>query len=415
MPVKSFKLNSFPKLGGLVAVGFVCLILFYFFAKWCFAYEIAVHSQNRETAEFAVNLSPNEPQTHFALSVWQEKTFLPEDFAKSLAEIEKATALAPNDFRLWLALGKARERNGDIAGAEKALQKARTLAPNYSEVLWTLGNFYFRAGNTAEAFPLIRRAAETDKNFTAPAISIFWQIFDGDVLKIKNALGDSPQTDLALVLYLAKEKRLDEAAEIWHSLTEKEKNLEYQQIGDQLFAALIAEKKYRSARKVKNLPDETGKIFNGDFEQPLQQATTNVFDWQIGDGLKPAIGLNNETKHGGNASLFLFFNSDDGKDFRQIQQSATIVSGKSYEFDFFYKTELKTTATFRWEIVDAADGKVLTASEPILENSDWTSSKAMFTAPENTEVVIIRLARAECKQGICPVSGKVWFDDLTLR
>ncbi len=415
MPIKSLKLNSFPKLLGLIVLGFIILIVFYFFAKWCFAYEIAVHSQNREVSEYAVELSPNEPQNHYALSVWQEQTFLPEDLKKSLVEIETATALSPNDYRLWLALGKIRSLNGDSAGAENALKKAQSLAPNYSEVLWAMGNFYFRQGKITEAFPLIRRTAEIDSNYRIPAISILWQMFDGNVSQIKNALGESPQIKAALTDFLMKQGRSDQAVEVWNTISESEKNTEFQQIGSDLFTILIAEKKFRTALKIKNRMEETEKFYNGGFEEPIQQSTNNVFDWQISGGLKPVIGQNNESKHSGNTSLFIIFKSDDGKDFRQIQQTVPIISGKNYKFEFFYKTELKTSATFRWEIVDTAESKILAVTKPIEANSDWTSLSADFTVPENSEAVIIRLAREDCKQGLCPISGKVWFDDFTIR
>lgn len=387
----------------------------YFFAKWCFAYEIGVHSQDRETAQFAVDLSPNEPQTHFALSVWQEKTFLPEDFIKSLAELEQATALSPNDFRFWLALGRARERSGDSVGAENALQKAFALAPNYSETQWALGNFLFREGKPDKAFPLIRRAGENNPTYVVPAISVLWQIFDGDLSQIKTALGDAPPIKASLASFLAKEKRFDEAVEIWNTLPENEKNTNYKQIGDEIFAELIADKKFNTALKLNNQAGEAGKIFNGDFEQPIQQRTTNVFDWQISDGAQPQIGQNNETKHGGNASLFLIYNSDDGNNLRQIQQTVAIVPGKTYTLEGFYKTDLKTSATLRWEIANADDGKILATTESINKTSDWTNLKTVFTAPENSEAIVLRLVRADCKPGICPISGKIWFDDLTIK
>lgn len=415
MPVKSLQLNSLPKRAVLFAAVLLCLVILYFFAKWCFAYEIGVHSQDRETAQFAVELSPNEPQTHFALSVWQEKTFLPEDLTKSLAELEKATSLSPNDFRLWLALGRARERSGDSVGAENAMRKAFALAPNYSEVQWALGNFYFREGKSNEAFSLIRRAAETNPIYVVPAISVLWQIFDGDLSQIKNALGDSPQINASLAAFLAKEKRFDDAVEIWNTLPENEKNTNYKQVGDEIFAELIADKKFNTALKLKNRTDDAGKIFNGDFEQPIRQKTTNVFDWQISDGAQPKIGQNNETKHGGNASLFLIYNSDGGNNLRQIQQTVAITPGKTYTFECFYKADLKTSATLRWEIANADDGKALATTEAVSVNADWTNLKTNFTAPENSEAIVIRLVRAEYQQGLCPISGKVWFDDLTIN
>jgi hypothetical protein len=73
------------------------------------------------------------------------------------------------------------------------------------------------------------------------------------------------------------------------------------------------------------------------------------------------------------------------------------------------------SAALRWEIVDAADGVVLATTNSTLNNADWTNLKAEFTALEQTQAVIIRLAREQCKSIICPISGKVWFDDFSIH
>lgn len=414
MPVKSLQINSLPKRAGMVIGGLIFLVVLYFPVKWCFGYEISVHSENIEVARLAVDLAPYEPQTHYALAVWLENTLLSDNLTNSLAEIEKATALSPHDFRLWLALGKSRWQNGDSGGAENALRKALELAPNYSEVLWVVGNFYLREGKTAEAFPAIRRAAEIDPNYTTPAISIAWQFFDEDVSQVKNALGDAPQVSAAFAGFLTKQKNLDQATEIWNALTADEKTTTYKQIGDGIFAALIGEKKYRAALEIQGRADEAGKITNGGFEKPVTPTAIDIFDWQISDGGQPIVGQNNETKHGGNSSLFLIFNSDIGNIFRQIKQTVVVVPGKTYLFECYYRTNFKTAAAFRWEIADETDGKPLAATEEIAEIADWTRLEVKFTAPENSEAIVVRFVRDQCKQGICSVSGKVWFDDFTI-
>jgi hypothetical protein len=72
---------------------------------------------------------------------------------------------------------------------------------------------------------------------------------------------------------------------------------------------------------------------------------------------------------------------------------------------------LKTTATVRWEIIDAADGKILAASGAVSETTDWTNLSLEFSISGVTEAVVVRLVRADCKSVICPISGKIWFDD----
>ncbi len=422
MESKSIKLEtSALRALALVAV-LVCLIGVYFFAKWSFANTIAVQAATQteyaaptEIGIFAINLAPSDPQTHYALAALYEKSFLPENQPKSLAEYEMATALAPNDFRLWLALGKARERSGDADGAENALRRALSLAPNYAQVQWTLGNVLLRQGKLPEAFAEIRKAAAGDKNYANPAISAAWQTFDGDIAQIKQNLGDSAQTKSALSLFLAKQKRFDEAFESWNALKEKEV---FKQSGEELFNLMLAAKKYRYALQIQRQLSGTekfavGKISNGDFESNESAAETKFFEWQIADGGQPQIGVDSQQKRGGNYSLGIVFNSADGKDFRAVSQIVVVEAGKKYVFETFYKADLKTAATLRWEIVNEADGLRLATTEAVSANADWTSLKTEFTAPQTAEAVIIRLVREQCKTSVCSISGRIWFDDFS--
>ena len=73
---------------------------------------------------------------------------------------------------------------------------------------------------------------------------------------------------------------------------------------------------------------------------------------------------------------------------RAITQSVAVEANKKYVFETFYKSELKTTTTVKWEIVDAADGKVLAATEPI--------ASAVNSAPA-TRLIIIG--------GFLPIAG----------
>lgn len=421
MSVKSLQLNSTARRAGVIALGLCCVIFLVFALKWYFGNSIAARAGYKEVAEFALNLAPNDPQTHYTLAIFNEKVFTPENLQKSLAEYEQAAALAPNDYRVWLGLGKARERSGDAAGAELALRKSLELAPNYALVQWTLGNILLRQGKTSEAFAELQKAAEGDIKYAAPTVSTAGQIFDGDLAQIRQNIGTSSQINFALVTYLANQKRFDEALEIWNSLPSEEKKTVFKDSGKQFFAQMLAAGKYRNALQIQNQISEAdgeapalGKIFNGGFENEVAAAKSDIFVWQIADGTNPQIGFDDAQKHGGTRSLVIIFNSLDGKEFRQISQSVAVESNKKYTLEFFYKSALKTSSTLKWEIIDASNGNLLAATEGIAADSDWTKLQTEFTAPENTEAVMLRLARDTCQSSICPITGKVWFDDFNL-
>jgi tetratricopeptide (TPR) repeat protein len=423
MATKSIKLNSTAARAIVPILAVLCVIFAYLFAKWFFANTIAARSIYKEIAQFSVDLAPADPQTHFASAVLHEKTFLPGDLPKSLAEFEQAVALSPSDFRLWLELGRARERGGDAEGAEKALRKALELAPNYSQIQWSLGNFLLRQGNEAEAFALIRKAAESDKTFAGPAVASAWQLFQGDPNRMKSYTGESVNLKAAYALLLAKEKRFEDALEVWTNLPEDLRKTDFKANGDEIYQKMLEARKYRSAVQIFSELAESdekkfalGKVTNGGFETNINPQNPGVFEWQIGEGVEPQIFVDKTQKRSGEISLVMIINNKDGKAFRAISQSVAVEANKKYVFETFYKSELKTAATFKWEIVDAANNdKILASTEAIAESADWTSLKTEFVVPEATEAVTIRLARVACGTTLCPISGKLWFDDFSLN
>lgn len=417
MAEKTIKINNLAEQAGLLIAALLCLTAVFFAVKWCAANAIAAHTIDPETADFALSLAPGDPQTHYTIAVLSERDFSSENLPKSIGEYERATALAPDDYRTWLALGKARERGGDAAGAESAARRARALAPNYSEANWVLGNILLRQNKRQEAFAEMRRAAETDSNYVNSTVGTAWQIYDGDLTQIRQSLGESAAVNSALVAFLTREKRFDAAVGVWNSLAVDDKKTIFKENGKFLFDQLIAAGKYRDAARImaetENSP--VGKLFNGAFETDVKPAGAAVFDWQILGGAQPQIGVDDQQKHGGNRSLVLIFNSPTGREFRVFAQIVAVEAGGKYAFEVFYKSELKSAATLYWEIAEIGTGKILAQTPPAAAVSNhWTNQKIEFVAAPNTEAVTVRLAREPCKSTLCPISGRVWFDDLSL-
>ena len=422
MSEKSIKTISINARIALVVVSLLLILLCFFTVKWTLANTLAKNSQFKELSQIAIGWSPNDPQTHYSLAAIEEKTLIPDDFPRAVENYEKAAALSPNNYLLWLQLGRARERNGDIEGAEKALKKAIELAPNYSENHWTLGNILLRQGKNDDAFTEIRKAAETDAKYVNPAVSAAWQTFDGDVSAISSKIGDSAEIKSALAIFSAKQQRFDEALNFWNALPENDKKTKFKQNGTDLVNAFIANKKFRAASIVQSQISEAeadkmsvGKFTNFGFETNVNLVNATAFEWQIADATQPQIGVDNKQKHEGNQSLVIVFNSTDGKDFRQISQTVAVESGKKYQFQTFYRSELKANSTVKWEVLDASDNKVLATTSAVSANSDWHNLTADFTTLPTTEAVIVRLLRVSCGSSVCSISGKIWFDEFSFQ
>ena len=425
----SIKLNTAAKRFLLVAPIVILLTAAFFAIRWSLALSIAEQAPDKVVAEFAARQASGFPQTHFSLATLSEKTFLAEDLALALREYETATALSPHDFRLWLALGRARERAGDAEGAEQAVRRAAELAPAYAQVRWTLGNILLRRGKPDQAFAEMRFAAEQNPEFAAPAVDAVIRFLETtDANEVLGKTGDSPQIRAALVDALSREENFDAALRIWNQFSPEEK-IRYKTEGDVLYNHLLQAKRFRAALAFSSqnpVGEGSGdekiaveKISNGDFESDrISTGSAPLpFAWTIGDGGEPQIGFDSAVRRGGARSLAFLFKSVSGQEFRPVYQVVAVEPNARYRLEFYARTAgLKSTATMRWDIEDAVDNRILASSSPVpAADTDWQKITVDFAAPPKTEAVSIKLARVPCTQQPCSLIGRIWFDDFNLE
>lgn len=418
MPIRSTKIDAAWKKAVLAVCGIACALGGWQAAKWGLVNSAGYRASDLEVAQYLAGLAPDDPQPHYASGVFLERSFDPDDVQKALKQFETATALTPNNYLLWLELGRARERSGDAEGAEAALRRALELAPNYSRVQWALGNALLRQGRTEEAFAEIRKAVLGDSTLADAAAVTAWQFFDGNVEAIRRAMQGSPHFNAVLAGQLIREKKFDQAMQIWNDIPVAEKKSTLRERATTMLKSLLDAKQFTSAMRVAveigdgaGIP-EVGKVTNGGFESAVKSDGAGPFDWQIAGGLQPQIVLSGGQKHGGNNSLYLIFNSSSAADFRSVSQTIVVVPGSGYEVEIFYRSDLKSVADVKWEVVDASDGKRLAVSDSVIPNSGWTPIRIGFKA--NSDGIILRLVREGCGP-VCNANGNVWFDDVTLR
>ncbi len=89
-----------------------------------------------------------------------------------------------------------------------------------------------------------------------------------------------------------------------------------------------------------------------------------------------------------------------------------------YRLTFFARTEeLKSAATLYTTVLDgSAGGVALGSSAPVASGThDWQPATIEFTTGPRTQSVLVRLSRAGCADGVCPIFGKIWYDDFDLQ
>ena len=421
MPSIDLNLDPIPKRVGLVLFGVVAITLLLIASTSFFGDAVTTAATEIGIADFAKSMSPGNPRAYSVSSGLKEQSFREEDLKAALQDAEMAVALSPNDYMLWQDLARLRERSDDIAGAERALRKALELAPNYADVKWALGNVLLRRDKPKPAFELMRAAVESNPKFAGPAASIAWDVYEGDRRKVGDAIGESSQVKVALALYLAKQKRFSEAYEIWKGVPAKERSTTFENDGRVLLKDLISAKRFlpaagvaRDLRAGKEPLPQTGKLTNGGFEFDIPEDNNAPFDWVITDGRSPSVGVSIETKRSGSKSLALVFEGGPRREFRDISQIVAVEEGETYTFSFSYRSVLDGKETLVWRVQDLGSGTTLATSKAIDLKSDWSSIDTDFKVPEGTEGVRILIAREECPDLRCPISGTVWFDDMEI-
>ncbi|MCE7963406.1 MAG: hypothetical protein DYH05_13040 [Acidobacteria bacterium ACB1] len=393
----------------------------WFGARWNFANSASMRADRVDMVPVLTALGPDDPQTHFAAAVLLDKTFEPEDAVASLAEYKRAAELSPNNYLVILALAKAYDRAGDRENANAAFLRARELAPNYSDVKFAYGNFLLRGvGNEAEAFQLIADAAKSRPEYASSAAILALEAAGQNIAEARRLLGDAPSARAALAIYLLSKDRPEDAAALWDGLPPELKTGKLKPDGERLAAKLVEKKQFRLALSVYNdLKTEPAlalnTVTNGSFESGVSAAAANAFDWKIAAGREPQIALADKA-HSGKVSLYFVFDTKRADAFREVRQTVAVEPGSKYRLSAFYKSELRAaddvSAHFQ---IENADGAILAKCPSFALNAEWAETGVEFQVPADAaDGIVIKLVRDDCRSPICPISGKLWLDDITL-
>ena len=407
----------------------VALVLYgaWFVVRWHIGNTMASPQTgpDMELAQAAVKLAPDDPQTHFTLARLRSRTFLPEELAEAKRLLEQATALAPNDYRLWVDLGRAREQAGDPEGGARALRRAIELAPHYAEPRWFLGNLLLRQGRYDDAFAELRLAGERyPQRFRAQVFNLAWQVYGGDTARVAATVGDSAQARATLAAYLLGVRRSEEALSLWANLSAADKRAQHE-IGRTFWQHLLSAQQHHRALSIYReiAPEGTpiptiGQILNGGFEEDIAAPGSSPFGWQMGQTGQARVHLDARLSRGGERSLRLTLNAPDAFEWQNLSQLVVVEPQARYRLQYYVRTEeLKGIAAPLVQVTSTTEPiQVFASSEALPEGtSDWRLVNLEFATPAQTEAVVLRIVRGECLYMVCPIFGRIWYDDFDLQ
>jgi tetratricopeptide (TPR) repeat protein len=378
-----------------------------------------------ESAHRAVSISPADPESYVGRAV----ALLDANEAKAAAgDYERAIALRPRDFRLWMALGNARDQAADSAGAITAFKQATELAPFYAQTHWQFGNLLLRAGRYDEALAELRRASVIRPALALQVIDLTWGIYKGDARAVESVI--QPQTAaarMALAVYFAQRAKGEDAIRLFREsrpVSDKDRH--------SLLAALLASKQFLQAYDVwatfhdpgKDRRPQTGvalaQLIDGGFENEIRLDDPG-FGWQINPNAQAVeFSLDSGDPAAGARSLLIKWNGESPPAREVISQIVLVEPQKRYQLNFAARTRNLVTAGL--PIVTVADptaqgppGSKLAQSSPLAQNTNgWQKFSLTFETNETTHAVRIAIERQHCSMAICPIFGQAWFDGFTM-
>ena len=383
-----------------------------------------------EGADMALKYLPRDPLIHWrrggvylnAANEEMEESRL----EVAIDEFRAATRIGPNDYRVWLALGRALDRGDDAAGARAAFERAIALAPNHFDPRWAFGNHLLRAGDRDGSFAQMRLALG-NRPYALPLIFDYaWNVYGGDGKAISSALDPPRQVKSLLASLLIYRGRVDDAMTVWREMTSRNPG-DAQKVAEALFHTGNFNKAYEVWTSVeipnRPTPDAGSLLSNGGFEVlPSLNQKTPFLTWQINPIQGAKVLQDRKEPRAGQRSLRVGFDVRGNVGFTIASQTVPVRPSTNYRLTFSIRSDkLQSLSTPLIEVYDSAlalaqGNRVRVATPPLPNGADneWTDYKLEFTTNAQTEAVTVRIQRPPCSEPPCPIEGHVWFDEFKL-
>lgn len=376
-------------------------------------------------ADLAAGLAERDPLSHFgrggvylsAATEEQNEQFL----ATALAELREATKTNPEDYRTWLAFGRALDRGGFQNEARQALESSIKLAPSHFEPRWAMGNHLLRKGERDAAFVHFRQALAGRQSALPLVFDYAWDSFNGNGRAIAEALALNGESRSQMIALLVGRNRYADAISIWRE-TSNHSAAEAQQVASALFYAGQMAAAYEVWNSVQMLdrptPDAGSLLANGSFENQLTLDSKVPFlTWRIGAMGGVKVSVDRKAPTDGNQSLRVSFDVRENVPQTFFAQTIAVKPSTAYQLSYSVKTEeLIGWSMLTLEAIDAADaGRLRTTNAPLPnKTTEWKEEQVKFTTTAKTEAVTIRFQRQPCPDPPCLLTGRAFFDAFKL-
>lgn len=362
-------------------------------------------------AGVAVQISPSDAEVRHVRALVLADT---GETVEAAREFERAVALRPHYYFLWLELGRARDRIGETEGALAAFNEAVRLAPYYAQPRWQLGNFLLRAGRREDAFAELRRAGASNPKLLPAVINLAWGMYNGDAHLVEQAVQPETLTArLRLARFFIARGRAMEATRLLRAAGDIP-----DQIRRSMLTQLLNARQFPEAFELWAGGRNTGgvaTINDGGFESGIP-VSEQGFGWRAARDVQAVrASLDANQPLAGARSLRLDFSGHSESSARVVSQLMLVEPSTRYRMSFTARTEEVLSIGLPVVVViDANNGRAIGQSEALSRGtSDRRDYTVDFVTQETMRAVLISVQRQTCRAP-CPIFGRVWLDAFSL-
>jgi len=419
MPAVSRVVHPLARFTGICLL-IVFLLLIWLSARAGFAsllYTYAAISNQLAAANAAVSLSSGDPEAHYLRGAVLEAS---GDLTAAITEYNEAIVRRPDDYVLWLSLARAQELNGQTPMAIAAAREATQLAPYYAQPHWQLGNLLVRAGRAEEGFGELRLASTSNPRLLPPIIDLAWQLSRGNVQFVMQAVQPgTPAAYQALVEYFKKRGQEAEAIAILRTAGSIGEDYRRQYVDELLKAKRFADAYaiWSIGRSPADASDDGGPIVNDPGFEQERRLDEIGFDWRTENKAQTVtLSLEPANPKEGRSSLRVEFNGDSDPGAQIISQLVLVEPNSRYQLHFAARTESIVSGGLpRVAVVDAGNNEILGQTNVFPEVSNWQDYSIDFNSKQTTSAILISLQRQRCRESPCPIFGRLWLDNFSLK
>lgn len=327
----------------------------------------------------------------------------------------------PQDYLLWLELGKIQQAENQNEDAENSFRQAIRLAPLYGEPHFYYGNFLVRSNRRTEGFAELNIAFHRNPRYFEETAAAAWQETGGNAEETFKLL--SPLDALDREQFVAFLFAKNSFAALTTLVCREEDLIPEARAG--LVIKLFEKKQFFYARQVYRRSCEStnnnpeSELVDGDFEiSELYKGSG--FGWRVGD-LPASVKIvsDKEMFLSGSSSLEFIFSGNVEPGLPLISQIVVVEKNHQYHLSYAYQTKEIVTGGLPvlQLILRKQNGTEAAPKEIILtpSNDGWVKNSVMIQTDNQTEAMEIRLARQSCGQSACPIFGRLWLDAFELK